>query len=291
MSARSATSATAEVKVSRRPPRIWDPPAWALLMFALIYLAALAALIFLPGDTLLARLRALDGGICAQLPSHSFYPAGQQLPLCARNTGIYLGFALGFLTLLVTGRVRAARLPRWPVALLLVGLVGFMALDGFNSLFLDLGLPHLYQPQNPLRLTSGLGAGVAMVAFITPVTNSILWRAEDARASFRSFAQLSVVAPLLLLALLAVASQVGWLLYPIALLSSAGLLLALSLVNLVFLLSFSPLIGRFERWRQMLPVFTVALGLAVIELTLLFKLKLALLHALALSLPPTTPVH
>ena len=291
MSARSATSATAEVKVSRRPPRIWDPPAWALLMFALIYLAALAALIFLPGDTLLARLRALDGGICAQLPSHSFYPAGQQLPLCARNTGIYLGFALGFLTLLVTGRVRAARLPRWPVALLLVGLVGFMALDGFNSLFLDLGLPHLYQPQNPLRLTTGLGAGVAMVAFITPVTNSILWRAEDARASFRSFAQLSVVAPLLLLALLAVASQVGWLLYPIALLSSAGLLLALSLVNLVFLLSFSPLIGRFERWRQMLPVFTVALGLAVIELTLLFKLKLALLHALALSLPPTTPVH
>ncbi|HEU5345375.1 MAG TPA: DUF2085 domain-containing protein [Ktedonobacterales bacterium] len=291
MSARSATSATAEVKVSRRPPRIWDPPAWALLMFALIYLAALAALIFLPGDTLLARLRALDGGICAQLPSHSFYPAGQQLPLCARNTGIYLGFALGFLTLLVTGRVRAARLPRWPVALLLVGLVGFMALDGFNSLFLDLGLPHLYQPQNPLRLTTGLGAGVAMVAFITPVTNSILWRAEDARASFRSFAQLSVVAPLLLLALLAVASQVGWLLYPIALLSSAGLLLALSLVNLVFLLSFSPLIGRFERWRQMLPVFTVALGLAVIELTLLFKLKLALLHALALSLPPTAPVH
>lgn len=291
MSARSATSATAEVKVSRRPPRIWDPPTWALLVFALIYLAALAALIFLPGDTLLARLRALDGGICAQLPSHSFYPAGQQLPLCARNTGIYLGFALGFLTLLVTGRVRAARLPRWPVALLLVGLVGFMALDGFNSLFLDLGLPHLYQPQNPLRLTTGLGAGVAMVAFITPVTNSILWRAEDARASFRSFAQLSVVAPLLLLALLAVASQVGWLLYPIALLSSAGLLLALSLVNLVFLLSFSPLIGRFERWRQMLPVFTVALGLAVIELTLLFKLKLALLHALALSLPPTAPVH
>lgn len=270
---------------------MWEPPTWALLAFALAYLAALAALIFLPGATLLDRLRALDGGICAQLPTHSFYPAGQQLPLCARNTGIYLGFALGFLTLIGTGRMRAARLPRWPVALLLVGLVGCMALDGFNSLFLDLGLPHLYQPQNALRLTTGLGAGVAMVAFITPVTNSILWRAEDARPSFRSFAQLGVVAPLLLLAFLAVGSQVGWLLYPIALFSSAGLLLALSLVNLVFLLSFSPLIGRFERWRQTLPVFTLALGLAVIELTLLFKLKLAMLHALALSLPPTAPLH
>jgi uncharacterized membrane protein len=270
---------------------MWDPPTWALLAFAALYLAALAALIFLPGETLLDRLRALDGGICAQLPGHSFYPAGQQLPLCARNTGVYLGFALGFLTLLGTGRVRASRLPRWPVALLLVALVGFMAVDGFNSLFLDLGLPHLYQPQNLLRLTTGLGAGVAMVAFITPVANSLLWRAEDLRASFRSFAQLGVVVPLLLLAFLAVGSQTGWLLYPIALLSSVGLALALALVNLVFLLSFSPFIGRFARWRQALPAFTLALTLAVIELTLLFKLKLALLHALAIQLPPTTPLH
>jgi uncharacterized membrane protein len=270
---------------------MWDPPTWALLAFAALYLAALAALIFLPGETLLDRLRALDGGICAQLPGHSFYPAGQQLPLCARNTGVYLGFALGFLTLLGAGRVRAARLPRWPVALLLVALVGFMAVDGFNSLFLDLGLPHLYQPQNLLRLTTGLGAGVAMVAFIAPVANSLLWRAEDLRASFRSFAQLGVVVPLLLLAFLAVGSQTGWLLYPIALLSSVGLALALALVNLVFLLSFSPFIGRFARWRQALPVFTLALTLAVIELTFLFKLKLALLHALAIQLPPTTPLH
>ncbi|HEY8323653.1 MAG: DUF2085 domain-containing protein [Ktedonobacterales bacterium] len=289
MSARPATSNVERVR--RRPRQMWDPPTWALLAFAALYLAALAALIFLPGETLLDRLRALDGGICAQLPGHSFYPAGQQLPLCARNTGVYLGFALGFLTLLGAGRVRAARLPRWPVALLLVALVGFMAVDGFNSLFLDLGLPHLYQPQNLLRLTTGLGAGVAMVAFIAPVANSLLWRAEDLRASFRSFAQLGVVVPLLLLAFLAVGSQTGWLLYPIALLSSVGLALALALVNLVFLLSFSPFIGRFARWRQALPVFTLALTLAVIELTFLFKLKLAMLHALAIQLPPTTPLH
>jgi hypothetical protein len=172
-----------------------------------------------------------------------------------------------------------------------VALVGFMGVDGFNSLFLDLGLPHLYQPQNLLRLTTGLGAGVAMVAFITPVANSLLWRSEDVRASFRSFAQVGVVVPLLLLAFLAVGSQMGWLLYPIALLSSAGLALALTLVNLVFLLSFSPFIGRFERWRQALPVFSLALALAVIELTFLFKLKLAMLHALALQLLPTAPLH
>lgn len=276
---------------AKRPPRVWEPPVWALLALAAAYTVALAALVFLPGATLIDRLRALDGGICAQLPGHSFYPAGQQLPLCARNTGIYIGFALGFLTLLGAGRMRAARLPRLPVALLLVALVGLMALDGFNSLFLDLGLPHLYQPSNPVRLLTGLGAGVAMVAFITPVTNGLLWRREDLRSSFRSFGQLAVVVPLLLLAFLAVGSQTAWLLYPVAIVSSLGLMLALTLVNLVFVVSFSPLVGRFERWRQVFPVFTLAVALAAIELTLLFKVKLAALQALAIHLPPTAPLH
>ncbi len=275
----------------QRVRRVWEPPLWAIIALGAVYVAALAALIFLPGGTLLDRLRALDGGICSQIPSHSFYPAGQQLPLCARNTGIYLGFSLGFLTLLGAGRARVSRLPGLPVALALLGLVGLMAVDGFNSLFLDLGAPHLYQPQNMLRLLSGLGAGTAMIAFIIPVTNGLLWRTEDARPSFRSFEQLAVVVPLLLLAFLAVSSQTAWLLYPIAILSSLGLVLALSLVNLVFLICFSPLIGRFERLRQVLPMFTLAAALAVIELTALFKLKLAVLHALALQLPATPPLH
>ena len=277
--------------VAKRPPRAWEPPVWVALALAVAYVVALAALIFLPGATFIDRLRALDGGICAQLPTHSFFPDGQQLPLCARNTGIYMGFALGFLTLLGAGRMRAAQLPRLPVALTLVGLVGLMAVDGFNSLFLDLGLPHLYQPNNWLRLLTGLGAGVAMVSFITPVTNGLLWRSEDLRPSFRSFGQLVVVAPLLLLAFLAVGSQTAWLLYPIAILSTLGLMLAVTLVNLVFVVSFSPLIGRFERWRQVFPVFTLAVALAAVELTLLFKLKLVAIQALAIHLPSAAPLH
>ncbi len=276
---------------TQRTPRMWEPPTWLLIALGALYLVALAALIFLPDGTLLDRLRALDGGICAQAPSHSFFPAGQQLPLCARNTGIYLGFSLGFFTLLGSGRLLTTRLPRLPVAIALIACVGLMGIDGVNSLLNDLGAPHLYHPQNLLRLITGLGAGVAMVAFIMPVTNGLLWRWEDVRPSFKSFAQLAVVAPLLLVAFLAVSSQAAWLLYPIALLSSFGLVMALTSVNLVFLVCFTPFIGRFERWRQVLPVFTLAMALAVVELTLLLKVKLALLHAFALQLPPTLPAH
>lgn len=269
----------------------WEPPTWALAALGVAYVLAVAGLVFLPGATFIERLRALDGGICAQLPTHSFFPGGQQLPLCSRNTGIYTGFALGFLTLLGTGRIRASRLPGLWVALGLLGLVGLMAVDGFNSLFLDLGLPHLYQPQNLLRLLTGLGAGVAMVAFIVPVTNGLLWRADDARPSFRSFGQLAMVLPPLLLAFLAVGSQTGWLLYPVAILSTLGLVMALTLVNLVFLVSFTPLMSRFTRWRQVFPVFTICVTLAVIELLALFQVKMVALHALAAQLPPVAPLH
>src|SRR5690242_3242770 len=165
----SAQPAPPQIKTpQRRAPRIWDPPTWALLAFAALYLAALAALIFLPGDTLLDRLRALDGGICAQLPGHSFFPAGEQLPLCARNTGIYLGFATTFIYLAASRRLRVSRLPRTSVMIVLGLAILLMAVDGFNSLFLDLGLPHLYQPANWLRLLTGLGAGTAMAAIIIP---------------------------------------------------------------------------------------------------------------------------
>jgi hypothetical protein len=171
-----------------------------------------------------------------------------------------------------------------------------MGVDGFNSLFLDLGLPHLYQPENLLRLLTGLGAGVAMVSFIAPVTNSLLWRVDDGRRSFATFRQLTVVLPLLLLAFLAISSQTigaqtGWLLYPIAILSTLGLVMALTLVNLVFILSFTPLLGRFSRWRQVFPIFTIGAALAVIELLILFQIKMAALAALASELAPSHPLH
>ena len=265
----------------------WEPPVWALAALGAVYVIAVAALVFVPGATLIERLRALDGGICAQLPSHSYFLGGQQLPLCSRNSGIYLGFALGFLTLLGAGRIRASRLPSKWVAITLLGLVAMMGADGFNSVFLDLGLPHLYQPQNPLRLLTGFGAGVAMVSFIVPVSNQLLWRVDDERPSFGAFRQVALVTPWLLLAFLAIISQMGVFLYPVAVLETLGLLMALTLVNLVFLLSFTPLMGRFTRWRQVFPVFTLCAAFAVVELLILFQVKMAALQALAGGLPPT----
>lgn len=275
----AAVQGTEDVSASAMR-RGFEPPLWLLVVLALAFLAALAALAWLPGATLIERLRALDAGICAQNPAHSFFPASQQLPLCARNTGIYMGFGATFLTLLGTGRLRASSFPSRTVAAILGLAVLVMAVDGFNSLFLDLGLPHPYQPHNLLRLATGLGTGVAMCAFIVPVANALIWKHEDERSSFGSPRALALMLPVLLLVFLAVGSQLAPLLYPIALLSTGGLVMALTLVNLAFVLGVSGRVGRVGSWRQLVPVFALALVIALAELVALSLLKTSLLHAL-----------
>jgi uncharacterized membrane protein len=261
-----------------------NPPAWATFGLVALYAVGLLAAIFAPGGTLIERMRALDGGICAQLPTHLFYPGGQSLPLCARNTGIYTGVTSTVLVLWASGRLRTARLPGLGAAILLGLAVLLMAVDGFNSLSLDLHLPHLYEPHNLLRLATGLGTGVGMAAFLVPVANGLIWRDEDERPSFARVSQLGVLVPVLIIAFFTVASQAAWLLYPLAVYSTAGLLMALSLVNLVFVIGLSGRIGRISSYRQLFPVFTCALALTIVELSALSLLKTAALHALGTTL-------
>ncbi len=265
-----------------RAPRRSDPPNWLIAGLLVGYVLALAVLAFWPGATLLERLRALDGGICAQVPSHSFFPGGERLPLCSRNTGIYTGFALTVTLLFVTGRTRVMRLPGLSVLIALGIAVVAMGIDGFNSLFLDLHLPHLYQPNNLLRLATGLGMGTAMAGIVVPVVSGLLWRDEDLRSSFDSLGQLALMLPILSVAFGAIAAQAGFLLYPVALLSSAGLVTALTLVNLVFVLGLTNRIGHYTAWRQILPLFSLTFVLAIVELMALFMLKSFALQALAI---------
>jgi uncharacterized membrane protein len=252
---------------------------WIIAVLALFYLILLGMLLFLPGGTVLERLRWLDSGICAQLPTHSFYPGGQQLPLCARNTGIYLGFIVTLITLYARKRGRTQLLPPWPIVIVLACGVIAMAVDGFNSFFFDLGLPHLYQPDNLLRLATGLLTGLTMATFLVPNLNRLFWRNYSEERSISSWRALLPFIPLLVLSFFVVASQ-NWLaLYPLALLSTTGLLSALSSVNLIALIAVCRREQSFEHYRELLPFFSLALLLAIGELLLLAQLKLALLPA------------
>jgi uncharacterized membrane protein len=127
------------------------------------------------------KAHALMHGICAQRPSHSFTMGGSALPFDARMTGIYLGFFVAFVLLILTGRHRRAGFLSVGSLVVLLVLVGSMAVDGFNSLFTDLRLPTLYEPSNNLRLLTGLGAGVGLAIMLAMLVGMSIWRKPDTR--------------------------------------------------------------------------------------------------------------
>jgi len=261
-------------------PLYWSP--WLVGALVLSYLGLLAVVVLVPGSSLLDRLRWLDSGICAQLPTHSFYPGGERLPLCARNTGIYLGFIVTLMTLYAIGRGRAQRVPPWPIVVVLVLGIGVMAVDGFNSFFLDLGLRHLYQPHNLVRLATGLATGLALASLGLPLLNRLFWSEHSEQRSISSWTALLVLVPGLVLSFFAVASQNSLVLYPLALLSTAGVLTVLSSVNLALVVAIARRDQTFARYRELLPFFGFALLLTIGEMLVLAQLKFSLLQALGM---------
>jgi len=147
-------------------------------------------------------------GLCAQTPSHTFLMGGRPLPFDSRMTGIYGGFAIGFACLALIGRHRSARLPSFSLMALLAAFVGVMAVDGFNSLFLDLGRPHPYQPDNRLRLLTGIGTGISLAVILCYLMGVTLWRRPDTQQPVLTWRDFGVVLPMQLPFVLLILS--GW---------------------------------------------------------------------------------
>ena len=97
-----------------------------------------------------------------------------------------------------------------------------------------------------------------------------------------SWQELLLYVPMLVVCFFVVVSQNALILYPIALLSTGGILTALGSLNLIVLVGVSRHDETFERYRELLPFLSIALLLAVGEMLLLAQMKLTLLHSLGL---------
>lgn len=125
-----------------------------------------------PSDRVAWNMYATVHGVCAQI--HNTTIAGYQLPLCARNTGIYGAMTLSMLVLWGLGRHRHAVYgSRWVLVALALPTLA-LAVDGFNSLFKDLGWAYLYEPLNTIRTLTGAFAGIAVAVFFVPTLNRVL---------------------------------------------------------------------------------------------------------------------
>ena len=218
-------------------------------------------------DPLLTGGDYVGGALCHRLTSHSFMINGRQFPLCARCTGMYLGVALAFGLLFLAGRGRRTDLPPLPILLTLIGFVGLMGVDGLNSSFHFLpNFPYLYEPQNWLRLVTGMGTGLAMGLLVFPALAQTLWREGDGRPIIDSARELGGVVLLGGTAVLLVLSNQPTILYVLALVSVVGVLLIVTSLNAVFLLMLVKRDGLAVRWQETAVPLLVSFALAVVQL-------------------------
>jgi uncharacterized membrane protein len=202
-----------------------------------ILVVALLALFLAAPWPLHDKARAALHGLCSQRPSHSLTLGDRTLPFDARMTGIYGGFLVSAAYLVARGRLRANRLPP-PLTLAALGLfVAALAVDGTNSFLLDVGVQHPYDPDNRLRLLTGLLTGVALAAVLGYLLGTTLWRprrdGEDGVPVVTGTKELAVLLALQVPFALAVLSGVGWLYAGIAVLLLLAALAAVSSLVLV----------------------------------------------------------
>ncbi|MCW5881497.1 MAG: DUF2085 domain-containing protein [Anaerolineae bacterium] len=225
-----------------------------------------------PGS-LLDKMRALGFGLDPQRPLHSFFLAGEPMPIEARKVGIYGGFGLAA-GWLAWRRSRATRLQSAAVYAVALAGIAIMAADGTNALFFDLGLPHLYAPRLDLRVLTGLAAGLGMATLLWPVWAQAAWRSPQGLIGLRD---LAAPAGLGIVTIVGLIGGQAWLMIPVSLVATGGLVTVVALLNGVLLLVALRREATADGWRDLLDVATLALVMAVLELLALATLRYALI--------------
>ncbi len=202
-------------------------------------------------------------GLCHQLPERSLFAGGMQLPVCARDTGIYVGFAIALLLLRVlSGRRRPSELPpAWSTAVLAMFILA-MVVDGVTS------YAGLRETTNELRLLTGLATGFAIAAFTFPLLNGQLWLDSGRQRVLGRALETTVFVlgvPVAFFALWTLSPLLG-VAYPW--LVAAAIVVTFSTVNLVIVTLLPPFERNISRLSQAWPAMSLAFLLTVAELSI-----------------------
>lgn len=187
-------------------------------------------------EGLLGKADAVGYAVCHQIDVRSFSMGDRQFSFCARCSGMYLAAILGLFYQRLIARRRGGMPIRTNQFILGIFVIAF-AVDGLNS-FASLipGLPTLYEPQNWIRLLTGTGMGLVVASVLFPIFNQTAWSDWNPRPALDSLTKMIVMIGLACLLSLLLLSQVSWILYPLALLSAASVLVILTLVYAMLIL-------------------------------------------------------
>jgi uncharacterized membrane protein len=247
---------------------------WPVL--ALLLLAVISAI--LPRQVL-QSLDLVGYAVCHRIPDRSFFIAQIQLPLCARDTGMFSGALLGLISFAVVKRARHTLFPRLPYLIPLVLFFLAWGFDGFNSYMLLLnGKVFIYQSQNWLRLVTGAFMGVTLSAFVVGLFNSAVWLPEMTvpEPTVTSWLDIARLVSIAIGIIVIVLWQPDFLYGPIALISTLGVLLLLIIVNALLVILLMKRETRLERWSQLALPLIAGVVLTLAEIAVIDIVRAAL---------------
>ncbi|RMF54122.1 MAG: DUF2085 domain-containing protein [Chloroflexota bacterium] len=231
-------------------------------------------------DGVLGKAAAVGYAICHQIAERTFpidLEADLLMPLCARCTGIYLGVLLSFLILAARNRLRSYRFPPLPIVAILIGFVALLGVDGVNSyLTFFPGYQPIYPPSNPLRLITGLLAGITAAHLIVPFFNSTLWAQPQPTRSLDGLRDLLAVCAAAGVVALLVLSGRPLILWTLGVLSSLSVVALLSAIGAALFVSVLRRERQAHTWRDLIVPLLAGFSLAMLEISAITLVRFAL---------------
>lgn len=202
---------------------------------------------------IMGKADAVGYAVCHRIDARSFHIGGRQVALCARCTGMYLGAVLGLVFQSFSGR-RRAEWPALPIMVVLGVFVLAFGIDGGNSAAnLYLGRDLLYTPSNTLRMITGTGMGLFLAVLLLPAFHQTVWTRYSHKPFFLSWKPFAVLLVLAAGMVVLVLTELPWVLWPLSLVSAAGVLLMLTLLYTMILLIVFKQENQIDNNRQLLP--------------------------------------
>lgn len=238
---------------------------WSWLI-PLICLAVLLVWLIETPDGLLGKADAIGYAVCHQITIRSFHLGERPLPLCARCSGMYIGAVIGIFYQLFRYPRRGGMLT-WKSGIPFILFFGAWGFDGLNSyLHLFPGAPGLYEPNNTLRLITGLGMGLSMAAILVPAFHQSIWKEYDERQVFETPRPYLELVVLVAIGGAMMLSGNPLFLYPLALISSGGVVLVLGMVYTLIWCMGLKKINFAENWRQLFIPLCAGLLTAIVQI-------------------------
>lgn len=231
---------------------------------------------------LLGKADSVGYAVCHRIDERSFHIGTRQLPLCARCTGMYLGAMTGLVFQMIMGRKRD-RIPHWSVLVVLGILTAVFGVDGANSYLYLIksiqpgvlaNIPNLYVPNNTLRILTGSGMGLAMSVMLFPAFNQTVWANGVEKRIFPDLRPFALVMGITILLDLLMLTGSPIVLYPVAFISTIGVLVLLTMVYCMVWVMIMGQDNAFTRYSQLWLPLLAGLTIAMIQTFAIDMLRL-----------------